>query len=150
MHGSNKFEFSKITPCIFIGTNMCCQGHFNAKLVKKGIEADISLEYDSIDTPRGVRYFLWLPVRDHTAPPLETLKVGAAALSELVKNKIKVYVHCKQGHGRSPTLVAAYLILQGNDWESSVEFIKRKRPGIHLTESQVKALKRFEKITGKN
>lgn len=124
---------------------MCCQGHFDARLVKKGIEADVSLEYDSIDTPRRVRYFLWLPVRDHTAPSLETLKIGSTVLCELVKNKVKTYVHCKQGHGRSPTLVVAYLISQGKDWESSIEFIKRKRPSIHLTKFQVKVLKKFEK-----
>lgn len=150
MHGSNRLEFSRITPYIYLGTNMCCQVHFDARLAKKGIEADISLEYDSIDTPRGVKYFLWLPVKDHTAPSIETLKIGSAALTELMKNKVKTYVHCKQGHGRSPTLIAAYFILQGKNWESSVNYIKRKRPSIHLTKSQVSILRKFEKIIKNN
>ena len=150
MHGSNKLEFSRITPYTFLGTNMCCQGHFDAKLVKKGIEAEISLEYDNMDTPRGIKYFLWLPTRDHTAPSLEALRIGTAALSELIKNKVKTYVHCKQGHGRSPTLVAAYLILQGKNWKESVRFIKKKRPSIHLTDSQVKTLVKFEKMIKKS
>ena len=67
-------------------------------------------------------------------------------MSEFVKNKVKTYVHCKQGHGRSPTLIAAYLILQGNGWKESINFIKKKRPSIHLTNAQVKALIKFEKL----
>ena len=70
-HGKLIFEYNKITEYIYIGTNQCCQIHFNQKLLKKGIKADISLEKEKIDAPFGVDYYLWLPVKDHTAPSLK-------------------------------------------------------------------------------
>ncbi|MBI2670779.1 hypothetical protein HYX18_02285 [Candidatus Woesearchaeota archaeon] len=63
------FEYNRITDYIYLGTNQCYVKHsFAENLIKKGIEADISLEYESIDAPFGAKYFLWLPVKDHTAP----------------------------------------------------------------------------------
>ncbi len=104
-------EYSKITDLIYLGTNQCCQPHFEKSLLKKGIRADISLEKEKLDQPYGIDYFLWLPVTDGTAPTQEQLLIGAKAIKNFVDNKIKMYVHCKRGHGRSPTLVAAYFIL---------------------------------------
>lgn len=68
-HESLRFEHSKITKYIYIGTNMCCQQtYFNKNLLKKGIKADISLEEVKIDQPFGVKFYLWLPTKDHKAP----------------------------------------------------------------------------------
>ena len=57
----------------------------------------------------------------------------------------KVYVHCQNGHGRAPTLVAAYFIKQGKQVEDAVNLIKDKRPAIHLEEVQKQALEEFSK-----
>ena len=56
-----------------------------------------------------------------------------------------MYVHCKAGHGRSPTLVAAYLVLKGMSAKDAIATVRRKRPGIHPTALQVKALAKFER-----
>ena len=79
-------------------------------MIKKGIKADISLEKEKLDAPFGVDYFLWLPTKDHTAPSQDQLKAGVKFMDELIKNKIKIYIHCQRGHGRAPVLVAAYFI----------------------------------------
>jgi len=138
------FEFNRITEFIYLGTNQCCQEHFSEKLIKKGIKADISLEKESLDRPFGATYFLWLPVKDEKAPTQKQLLIGAKAIKEFVDNKIKVYVHCKRGHGRSPSLVAAYFILIGDNVNDAIKKIRSKR-GIHLNKEQIKALKKFEK-----
>ncbi|MBI2141843.1 dual specificity protein phosphatase family protein [Candidatus Woesearchaeota archaeon] len=148
-HGKPRFEYSQITPYIFLGTDMCCQPHFKNELLKKGIAADISLREKHVDTPFGVKYFLWLPTRDHYAPAQQQLLLGASAMDMLVKHKIKTYVHCKAGHGRSPTLVAAYFVLTGKTAGNAVAAVRRKRPGIHPTAVQLKALERFEKLAGR-
>ena len=70
--------------------------------------------------------------------------IGAKAIKTLIDNKIKVYVHCQRGHGRSPTLVAAYFILQGMSAEEAIKKIRNKR-NIHLTKTQIKSLKIFDK-----
>ncbi|MBI2580741.1 dual specificity protein phosphatase family protein [Candidatus Woesearchaeota archaeon] len=148
-HGKPRFEYSRITPYIFLGTDMCCTQHFREELLSKGIAADVSLRGKHIDTPFGVKYFLWLPTRDHYAPSQQQLLLGASAMDTLVKQKIKTYVHCKAGHGRSPTLVAAYFILEGKNAKDAVAAVRRKRPGIHPTAVQLKALERFEKLAGR-
>lgn len=138
-------DFSQITDDIFIGTNFCCTTHFDKRLLAKGVRADISLEDKRVDTPFGVGYFLWLPTKDKTAPTQTRLAMGADALNHLVSAGIKTYVHCKNGHGRAPTLVAAYFLLTGMGVEEAIEKIAQKRPEVHLEKPQIKALKDFKK-----
>jgi len=137
-------EYNQITPHIYLGTNQCCETHFVHALKKKGIDADISLEKEHLDNPKGVGYFLWLPVKDKKAPSQNQLSLGARMIEELVNKKIKVYVHCKRGHGRSPTLLAAYFISQGMTATQALKKIRGKRR-IHPTREQIKSLKKFEK-----
>lgn len=139
-------EYNRITEYTYMGTNACCQQHFDTVLLKKGIRADISLEDKHLDQPWGISYFLWLPTKNHTAPTQEQLSVGVAVLAEFVRKKIKTYVHCQRGHGRAPTLVAAYFISLGKSVEQAAAFLKSKRPTLHLEKVQLKALKRFERL----
>jgi len=143
---SKDLDYNQITDNIYIGTNMCCQTHFDAKLRDQGISADISLEKNHIDAPYGVASFLWLPTEDNNPPQPEQFKIGIAALKTLEDLNIKVYVHCRFGHGRAPTLVAGYLIeAKGMSADEAMAFIKAKRPVMHLEEVQVAALKELEK-----
>ena len=140
----NQLEYNYITDGIYIGTNQCCIVHFDEILSEKeGIEAEISLEEDRIDRPFGVSMYLWIPTKNHITPSQEQLDLGVVNLKQLVLMKKKVYVHCKNGHGRAPTLVAAYLIQNGKTVEEAVDFIKTKRPSIHLEKNQIDALKVF-------
>ncbi len=136
-------EFNFITNGIYIGTNQCCQTHFDQKLRKEGITADISLEEERVDRPFGVDFYIWIPIKDHTAPTQGQLDFGVSTLEKLVSLKKKVYVHCQNGHGRAPTLVAAYLIRQGKTPKEAVDFIKSRRPSIHLEDMQRLELETF-------
>lgn len=141
-------EYDQITEHIYLGTNQCCQPHFEESLLKAGIRADISLEYERLDTPFGVDFFLWLPVVDKQPPSQQQLLVGAKTIKDLVDNNIKLYVHCKRGHQRSPTLVAAYFILEGLGPRSAIKRVRDKR-AIHLTRGQMKALTEFRRVVSK-
>jgi protein-tyrosine phosphatase len=66
-------------------------------------------------------------------------------LVKLVSQKRKVYVHCKNGHGRASTLMAGYLISKGSTVEDAINLIKEKRPTMHLQDSQKEALRIFAK-----
>ncbi|MBI5621917.1 dual specificity protein phosphatase family protein [Candidatus Falkowbacteria bacterium] len=136
-------EYSQITSYIWIGTNQCCNFHFKKELLRQGIDADISLEEERVDEPVGVHHFLWLPVKDHHALSQTQLHIGAAFMETLVKSKIKMYVHCKNGHGRSPSLVMAYFITQGKTYQQAFDLVKSKRPEVHLRPSQTAALRKF-------
>ena len=139
------FEYNQITKYIYIGTNQCCTDHFNRSLVRKGIRADISLEDKRLDRPWGVKYFLWLPTKNYTPPSLEQLRIGVGFLHEMVANKVKVYVHCEHGHGRAPTLVAAYFISLGKTVDQAIQAIEEKRKVTHLDRSQINALRRYQR-----
>ena len=113
------------------------------KLLMKGVRADISLEEKRVDSPKGVTHFLWLPVKDHHAPKPSQFQMGVACLHCCVANKINVYVHCEHGHGRAPTLVAAYLIFTGMKVDEAIAYIKKRRPTMHVTKRQLAALRRY-------
>ena len=112
---------------------------------KEGITADISLEEDRLDAPFGVDFYIWMPVQNHTAPKHEQLEFGVSILEKLVAMGKKVYVHCKNGHGRAPTLVAAYLIKKGKSPVEAETFIESQRHSMHLEDAQRKALEDFSK-----
>lgn len=138
-----KLDYHKITEYIYIGTNQCCQTHFDERLLEKKIRADISLEKSRLDAPFGVDYYLWLPTRDRYAPSSRQLELGIAMLRFCVQHRISVYVHCKKGHGRAPTLVAAYLITTGMNAAQAAAYVKKRRPITHLNIVQLNALMRF-------
>lgn len=141
----NNLDYNHIAEGIYIGTNQCCQIHFDSTLLhKENIAADISLEENRIDVPFGVKFYVWMPVKNHTPPSPEQLEFGAAALQTLVAMKKNVYVHCKNGHGRAPTLVAAYLVrAKAMEPGKAETFLKTRRPSVHLNQSQQEALKLF-------
>ncbi|MBI2591356.1 MAG: dual specificity protein phosphatase family protein [Candidatus Brennerbacteria bacterium] len=147
-HSQNKLDFNYIADGIYIGTNQCCQTHFDEELKKEGITADISLEEDRLDAPFGVNFYVWMPVKNRAAPKPDQLEFGVLVLERLISMSKKVYVHCKNGHGRAPTLVAAYLVKKGKNPEEAEAFIKLKRPSMHLEEAQREALRNFSVKSG--
>jgi len=80
------------------------------------------------------------------APNQNQLDMGTAIIDSTVGSNQKIYVHCTQGHGRSPTLVIAYFIrFQGKSLRDAEKIVKEKRPEIHIEDCQREALVEFEK-----
>ncbi len=140
-----EYDFSQITDQIFLGSNLCCEEHsYNDFLKKLGVEAEIDLDDKRRMGVPDLLHFLWLKVPDRKAPSQSQLSAGVAFLDSLVKSNIKVFVHCLYGHGRSPTLVSAYLISKGSSVKRAVERVKKARPEIHLEKEQLEALRKYE------
>lgn len=142
---SSTLDYDEVTDGIFIGTNQCCQAHFDERLSRGGITANISLEEERVDQPYGVSFYVWLPVKDKTAPTQEQLQFGVTALEKFVAMGTKVYVHCKLGHGRAPTLVTAYLVKCGKSVRDAINFVSNKRDHVHIEDVQRAALEEFAK-----
>ena len=145
-HEANKhiLNFDEVTPLLLAGNNMCCQVHFEQKLLNTGVRADISLESERIDNPQGVDFFLWLPVKEDAPPKEDQLLIGIRYMKTLVDNNIKTYLHCKNGHGRTGTFLIGYFIGLGKTYEEAFKLVKSKRNAMHLQEAQVSFLKDFE------
>lgn len=144
-HMHLKMSYNKIDDLVYGGNNMCCQTHFEKELLSEGIDADISLEAERLDNPQGVKYFFWLPWLEDTAPTMELIGVAMGILDVLVNNKIKMYVHCKNGHGRTTTLLASYYIHKGASCDEALAFVLERRPSGHLNDVQKTFLKEYEK-----
>jgi protein-tyrosine phosphatase len=138
-------NYNQINDFIYVGNNICCHKHFNEELLSKGIRAVISLEYENIDDTTGLSYYFWFSWVDATAPSQELLKIGTDVLNSLENQNIKTYVHCTNGQGRAPTLVAAYLIRKGYSVDEAVLFIKNKRQVINPIKAQLESLDLFRK-----
>ena len=140
---NSPLDYNYITDGIFIGTNQCCKIGIAEVLKNEGIAADISLEETQVDQPFGVEMYIWIPTPDHTSPTQDQLSFGVSTLTKLVSQKKKVYVHCKNGHGRASTLVAAYLISKGFTVEKAINLVREKRPAMHLQDNQIDGLTTF-------
>lgn len=138
-------DFNYIADGIYIGTNQCCRTHFDEQLKGEGIQADMSLEENMVDMPFGVDFYTWIPVKNQMAPTKDQLEFGVAVLDHLVRAKKKIYVHCKNGHGRAPTLVAAYFMKKGKTVDEAIGLIKKSRTQVHLNDMQLNALKQYAK-----
>ena len=127
-HGKDDFNFNQITENIYIGNNQCCRIMLDELLVKEGIYSDISLEENAVDAPLGAHAYLWVPIKNNTAPTLDSIKITNSFIETNIKLGKKIYVHCQNGHGRAPTIVIAYLISTGTTFDDAYKLVKEKRP----------------------
>jgi protein tyrosine phosphatase len=149
-HKHIKISYNQIEDTLYAGNNMCCQKHFETELLSKGISADISFEAERLDNPGGVKYFFWFPWPEDTAPASELIELALKTVNNLMERNIKTYIHCKNGHGRTTTFLAAYYIRKESlSAEKAVALVKNRRPSAHLNELQMEFLKDFAKTSKK-
>jgi protein-tyrosine phosphatase len=112
-----------------------------------GVQVELNLSQEENELPpRQLEVYSWLPVPDGGAPSPQQLDIGSSIINDAVQNDKIVYVHCKNGHGRSPSLVAAYLIrFKGYSVVAATDLIEGKRPESHIEEVQKEALRVFAK-----
>lgn len=143
--GLPRLNRSQITPNLFLGSQYNLLGL--KKLKALGVTAIVNMrmhaDYDDA-AHEGIKY-LHLPTVDNTPPPLEVLLKGAAFIDNEIKNNGKVYVHCRQGLGRGPTMAMAYLIKTGLTYEKAYAMIRRVRIFINPRPGQIEMLKKLEK-----
>jgi protein-tyrosine phosphatase len=142
--GLPRLSRSQISAHLFLGSQYNLIGL--KKLRALGVTAIVNIRttksYDDA-AHEGIKY-LHLPVPDNTAPTLEMLRKGADFIDNEIKNGGVVYVHCRQGLGRGPTMAMAYLIKLGMTYEDAYKRVRSVRKFINPQNSQVKQLKELE------
>lgn len=97
---------------------------------------DLTSEFSECETLRG-RGYCAVPMLDGTAPSQAQL---AEALHRLKQQLAEgpTYVHCALGHGRSGTVVLAYLIDTGvvTSIQQGLALLRSHRPGATLSSGQ--------------
>jgi atypical dual specificity phosphatase len=80
----------------------------------------------------------YLPITDFTAPSLDQIDQGLAIISSYLEKDLPIAVHCVAGLGRTGTLLACYLVKQGQTAEQATASIREWRPGsIEILEQEV-------------
>lgn len=145
----HSFDYSQINNNLFLGSDFCtgrkCKLHSD-EFEKMGVCVELNLAAEKKEVPPdNIDIYAWLPVVDGYAPSQDQFLAGTTLINESIENGNTVYVHCKNGHGRSPTMVIAYLLrFKGMNIDEAINFIKSKRPEIHIEEAQLLALNEFE------
>jgi protein-tyrosine phosphatase len=145
----HQMDYSKITDQIIIGSDLCkggvCLIHGDEfRKLGVGVEINLSAEENELPPKDHLESYTWLPVVDGYAPSQEQLAMGTCLIDTAVHAGKVVYVHCKNGHARSPSMVAAYLVKYGGmSLDDALKLIKEKRPESHIEDTQKEALKKF-------
>ncbi len=143
IRGSPIFSYSRITRNLYVGGQHRSRGW--ARMKHEGISAIVNLRREHDDSLHGIQSenYLHLPTRDNTPPSLDQLRTGVNFIQHQIEAGRKVYVHCGVGVGRAPTMVAAYLVSEGQSAQESWQTIRSIRPFIMPMRSQVEQVHRF-------
>ena len=142
--GMPRLKRSQINAHLFLGSQYNLLGL--KKLKALGVTAIVNMRMHNTygnAAHEGIKY-LHLPTVDNTPPPLEVLIKGANFIDEEIRHNGIVYVHCRQGLGRGPTMATAYLIKTGMTYQDAYNMIKAVRVFINPRPGQVKKLKELE------
>jgi len=120
-------------------------------LREQGITAIVNLcgefcDLHRIEEGSGFEVY-YLPVVDECAPDLAAMEAALDWLDEAVYLNKKVLVHCRLGHGRTGTFIAAYLLRRGFDFKAT-EKTMQGRNANPATYQQRSFLKKYGKQVG--
>jgi atypical dual specificity phosphatase len=90
--------------------------------------------------------FVNIPIRDFTAPTLETCRQAVEWIDEKIHESLPVLVHCRGGLGRTGTIVACYLVYNGMSDIEAINYVRTIRPGSIELEGQVRTVQQFYKL----
>lgn len=85
----------------------------------------------------------WLPLDEYVDIPLAKLDESSRVIMDLYDNDGKVFVHCREGVGRAPTVAAAFLISQGAPLAQALAEVRHGRDVAALNSLQVESLRAF-------
>jgi protein tyrosine phosphatase (PTP) superfamily phosphohydrolase (DUF442 family) len=141
--GAPTVRFSRVTNDLFLG------GQYNRRgwrrLSERGITSAVNMrgEYDEQKHGFAPEHYCYLPTVDNHAPTFQHLHAGVQFIQQELDAGRKVYIHCWEGVGRAPTMLAAYLVSTGMKPSEAWAKIKATRPFIRPTLPQIQQIDLF-------
>ncbi|KAB2314576.1 ATP-binding cassette domain-containing protein [Betaproteobacteria bacterium SCN2] len=115
-------------------------------LKRVGVTTLVSLTTRPVDPEalesRGIQG-LWMPVKDMHAPGVEEAEQMCRKVSGLLSQGHVVAYHCRAGLGRTGTMLASHLIMEGRSALDALESVRRIEPRWVQSDEQVRFLERF-------
>jgi predicted protein tyrosine phosphatase len=156
--GVKLFEYHRITEQVLAGRNplmacdvelLCGAGVTHILDLREAAEwqpPNIGQEAVDFQHARGVRR-KHLPIPDFQTPQAEDFAAAVAFLEETLQDPAaQVYIHCRAGMERTPTILIAYFALQWEtDCAETLRRLKAKRSIFQPLEWQYAAVERWLK-----
>lgn len=115
-------------------------------LQRVGVTTLVSLTTQPVDPAALARFGiqgLWMPIPDMHAPGIEEAEQMCRRVAGLLADGHVVAYHCRAGHGRTGTLLAAHLIMEGQSALQALESVRRIEPRWVQSDEQTRFLERF-------
>lgn len=144
--GLPQLRRSEITPSLYVGGQYTRRGIL--KMQKIGITGIVNMRETPIPSYTEIQQMqtLHLATKDLTAPSLTQLQEGINFIHKEIRHGGKVYIHCKLGEGRGPTMAISYLMSTGLLLDDAIEVVRKVRPFISITQKQMDRLRKLERI----
>lgn len=143
---SDEGPISEIVPGVYLGCRLFSSDRrmFQSKGIVSAL--DLTAEFSELAFVRALAGYKCIPILDTQAPSPEQLRTGADWLERRIEQG-PVFVHCALGHGRSATVVAAFLLKSGSasSAEAAIALVGKHRPKIGLHPKQFAALESYAK-----
>lgn len=143
IRGAPLRHYSRVLPGLWVGGQHFLRGV--ASMQRQGISAVVNLRTWPDDRERGreFEHYLWLPTTDHTPPTFEDIQRGVDFINGHIEAGREVYVHCRAGVGRGPTMTACYLVHSGMTPNEAWATIRKVRPFIFPTTTQIVQVRQY-------
>lgn len=136
-------DVSQILPNLFLGNRNAAK-EFPCDVMVSAMEEDEYEDYLVVDRP-NVEWHRFLVEDSNEFEISEIFGSVHSILQSALKQNRRVLVHCVGGISRSPTLVAAFLMME-HGWtrRQAIEFISKRRLGICPNDGFQNQLKSLE------
>ncbi len=115
-------------------------------LQRVGVTTLVSLTTQPVDrdllAQHGIRG-LWMPIKDMHAPSVEEAEQMCRQVAGLMADGQVVAYHCRAGLGRTGTMLASHLIMEGQSAVQALESVRRVEHRWVQSGEQVRFLERF-------
>ena len=138
-------KYSFVTKNLYVGQQVKKRGFDRLKKWQISTIINLRAEYDYSQNLYHNISYKYFPVVEFQAIPMDLLINGVEQIERNIDLNKKVYIHCKEGVSRAPTLAIAYLIKKGMSLDDALNLIRYQRPFINILSNQIKVLKEFEK-----
>ena len=141
LSGIPMIKYSRLAPNIYVGAQHRRMG--KRKLAKLGVNGSLNLrsEFDYMDGSYRFEHYLHLPVDEYSAPSQADLDDSVLFAKKITHLNGSVYIHCREGVSRAPTIAAALLIESGDSLEVAIEKLYAMRPFINILPIQMESLR---------
>jgi protein-tyrosine phosphatase len=131
----------EVAPNLFLGRRLTA---VEAAPFTRAAVLDLAAEFSEARPFRTPNCYLSLPVLDATAPTPEQLNRAVEWVAQQLANR-PVFVHCALGHGRSASVLIAYLLHTGTvaTVRDGLRQVRQLRPGVGFSPSQRRALEEW-------